>query len=249
MAYSDMAYVYDMLMGEAPYDEWLEFTKTLIKKHETKGNKILDLGSGTGEMSIRLAKEGYQVTGVDYSDDMLSVADEKARLAHAPIQWVQQDLKSLSVQDPADAAVSYFDVMNYITEINDLKLVFEHVAKALKPEGIFLFDVHSIMQVESFYKDSTFTTLNDDAAYIWYCHAGEAIGEMYHDITFFVKDGENDNYRRFSEYHHQRTYSVECYEELLKNAGFQSVYFFGEPTLKSENNIKDAARIFILAKK
>lgn len=247
MAYSDMAYVYDIFMGEAPYDEWLGFTKLLIEKHGINTKTILDLGSGTGEMSIRLAKEGYEITGVDYSSDMLSVADAKARQSKVDIKWLQQDLKMLTVLEKADLAVSYFDVINYITEKAELKLVFENVVKALKPGGAFMFDIHSILQVESFYKDSTFTTLNDHAAYIWYCFAGEERGEMYHDITFFVKNGEM--YRRFSEYHHQRTYSLAYYEKLLKDSGFQNIFFYGEPTVESENDTENSPRIFILAEK
>ena len=79
MMYEQMSYVYDELIGEAPYDDWLQFTIQLFEKHGIKGKHVADVGAGTGEMSLRLAALGYDVTGIDYSNNMLRIAEQKAQ--------------------------------------------------------------------------------------------------------------------------------------------------------------------------
>lgn len=248
MMYQHMSYVYDELIGEAPYDEWLQFTLALFRKHQINGKQVADVGAGTGEMSVRLAKSGYDIVGIDYSEDMLLTAEEKAKKHNIKIQWIQQDLLQLDGLENLDVVVSYLDVMNYIVEESDLKRVFRNIYQVLKEEGIFLFDIHAIDFIMDYYVGETFTNMTENAAYIWSCIPGQYPGEMYHDLTFFVKE-KNELYRKFTEYHHQRTYSTEIYKYLLKEAGFQNIEIYGDASLEMENCIEDVPRIFFLARK
>src|SRR4051812_18158430 len=98
MSYQQFAYLYDELMKDAPYDEWIQFLKDRCVKNNVAGTRLLDLACGTGELSIRLAQDGFQVTGVDLSEDMLAVAQAKAEDAGVRIPFYQQNMADLDGQ-------------------------------------------------------------------------------------------------------------------------------------------------------
>lgn len=245
MAYHQMAYVYDELMQDAPYDDFFDFTIALLREHGTSSGRVADLGCGTGEMTIRLAKAGYRMYGIDYSEDMLAAAAQKAADERTSVQWIHQDLRELDGLQQLDAAVSYFDVMNYITEPKDLENVFARIASALKPGGSFLFDVHSVHHLTEELAGETFAYVTEDLSYIWLSEAGDQEGEVYHDLTFFLRSGEM--YDRFDEYHHQRTLPIADYEKLLFEAGFNKIIWYGGPHPKFEKSDQHADRIFFFA--
>ncbi|AXI09518.1 SAM-dependent methyltransferase [Oceanobacillus zhaokaii] len=247
MAYQQMAYVYDKLMRDAPYDAWIDFTIDAIQKSGKQVKVIADLGCGTGEITIKLAERDYVMTGVDYSSDMLAYAEHKASGRDVSIQWLHQDLKELEGLTNLDAAISFCDVMNYITTEDDIKEVFVRVAKALKAGGLFLFDVHALKHIENNYVNQTFADVTDDTSYIWFCSGGDEPGEMFHELTFFSLEG--DHYARFDEYHHQRTYSVNFYKKLLEAAGFGKINIYADFSLKEHNINEQSERIFFIAEK
>lgn len=245
MAYEEMANVYDELMKDAPYTAFLSFTLDIFNTYGSGIKRVADLGCGTGEMTIRLANEGLVVYGIDYSEEMLTAAQQKAADEHVSIQWLHQDVRGLAGLENLDAAVSYFDVMNYITDPEDVIQVFRHTAEMLKPGGLFLFDVHSVNHVEEELAGETFAYVTEDLSYIWLSEAGELPGEVFHDLTFFVRAG--NTYERFDEYHHQRTHQISFYEQELSNAGFRKVIWYSAPALKAEKADQTAERIFFLA--
>lgn len=95
MSYERFAYVYDYLMQDVPYDGWLEYVNRQAEHYSIQGKKVLDIACGTGELSLRLARDGYDVTGVDLSQDMLTIAQEKASAQNVQIQLFQQDMSRL----------------------------------------------------------------------------------------------------------------------------------------------------------
>ncbi|MFC4558879.1 class I SAM-dependent DNA methyltransferase [Virgibacillus kekensis] len=247
MAYQQMAAVYDHLMNDAPYDNWVHFTEHVIKKSGKNVKSVVDLGCGTGQITTRLARNGYSMTGVDYSSEMLSYAEQRASEEKLPIQWIHQDIRTLQGIRDKDLAVSYCDVINYVTEDSELLATFKNIADTLKPGGLFLFDVHSLYHVRSNFINHTFTETGDDIAYIWECTEGENEGEMYHDLTFFVRDEEH--YIRFDEYHHQRTFSIDFYQRLLNQTGFRVMHVTGDFSLDDESLYENTERVFIVAEK
>lgn len=248
MAYRQMASLYDQFMAHAPYDDWVEFTEEIFRLSETSIKNIADLGCGTGEITIRLAKKNYSLIGVDYASEMLTHAEQKATKEKLPIQWIHQDLRELSGLNQLDAVVSYCDVINYITSEEEVGNVFNKIAASLKEEGLFIFDVHALAHVENRLMNQSFTDVNDDIAYIWNCIEGEESGEMYHDLTFFTLR-EEGLYDRFDEYHHQRTFPVKVYEQLLYAAGFEKPKVYYDFSLKNKKSDETTERIFIVTKK
>lgn len=247
MAYQKMAYLYDQLMAHAPYDGWIQFTEKVFANSGASRKRIADLGCGTGEITTRLVQQGYEVIGVDNSQDMLTYAEHKASMQKLSIQWLHQDLRDLDGLYDLDAAISYCDVLNYITEPEELQETFHHIYKALKPGGLFIFDVHDLNYISENYLNQTFAEVTDEASYIWFCTPGEEPGEMYHDLTFFYM--EDGKYERFDEQHHQRTYAKRFYKEILKNAGFENIEVYADFSPIPNNMDENSARIFFSASK
>lgn len=246
MSYTQMATVYDFLMKDAPYQKWAEFTEAMISEHAVDACSIVDLGCGTGTITRLLARRGYQVTGVDNAESMLTIAQNRAVEEKVDINWVLQDIRELDGFQQVDIAVSFCDVLNYITEPEQVEQVIRQVNKALKVNGLFIFDFHSINHVEENLQGETFAEIYEDISYIWLCDPGDWPGEVFHDLTFFIR--ENGLYRRFDETHHQRTFELDHYAESLKINGFQLEAVHGDFSLQP--GIKeDTERIFIVAKK
>lgn len=247
MVYKSFAHFYDELMAHAPYDRWIELTESLILQKQDKTKTILDLGCGTGEITLGLAKGSRTVTGVDYSAEMLTVAQVKAQESSKDIKWIQQDIKLLNGFTDVDLIVSYCDVLNYITEIEDVESVFSHVYNSLGELGTFVFDVHHQPFVNNHLINKTFADVNDETSYIWFCYEGEEAGSIEHDITFFVR--ENGMYKKITEYHEQRIFSLDEYRIALNNAGFNKIKFRVDFDLENENITDEVDRIFIIAEK
>lgn len=247
MSYGQLALVYDQFMAHAPYDKWAAFTEEMITASGKQAVTMLDLGCGTGEIAIRLAEAGYNVTGVDVSADMLSAAEQKSSAKKLPVEWMKQDIRELQGFFDVDVCISYCDVMNYITTEADLTKIFTHVHACLAEDGFFIFDVHDSDYATNMLMNQTFADVTEQLAYIWDCEEGDVDGEMFHHLTFF--QSEQGSYTRFDEMHHQRVFSRQVYETLLKNAGFRKVTFYSD--FQTENTIIDenSERIFILAEK
>ncbi|WP_243386254.1 class I SAM-dependent DNA methyltransferase [Bacillus kexueae] len=243
--YQHFAYIYDELMKEAPYEEWTKYYLQMVRKFGNGGNRTLDLACGTGEMSVRFAKEGFHVTGVDLSIDMLTVAKEKMeRHGYSDALFVNQDMRNLEGFDSFDYVFICCDSLNYLLEEYDIQEVFKRAYDVLAPGGLIMFDVHSLYKVESLFKGNTFAYNGDDISYIWNCFAGEASNSVVHELTFFVQEG--DVYRRYDEDHEQRTFPIESYKLWLKQAGFSIV---DVSTGLIQTSFEKAERIFFVAKK
>ncbi|HLQ70736.1 MAG TPA: class I SAM-dependent methyltransferase [Bacillota bacterium] len=248
MGYEQMATVYDTFMNNAPYDKWLTLTEMLFKRNQSTIQSVLDIGCGTGQITNRLAESGYHMVGVDSSEEMLSYAETKAHDRNLSVQWIHQDVRYLEGLSSFDAVISYCDVMNYITTKEGLQLAFGNIYSALNNGGIFIFDVHAMGHIQHHLADRTFADVTEDAAYIWFCERGKKPGEVFHDLTFFIQN-DRDTFERYSEGHHQRTYSVATYVQLLKEAGFENCKIYADFDLNGDFNEGEAERIFFLAHK
>ena len=150
-SYRDLARVYDEFMDQTPYDEWLLNILNIFKEYKIdKDAQVLDLGCGTGKMARKLAREGYQVTAVDNSMDMLEIA---ASEEDDHILYVLQDMVSLELPQQVDAAVSICDCMNYILEEEDLKEAFRRVREFLKEDGKYYVVIRAVHGKQQYDKE------------------------------------------------------------------------------------------------
>ncbi|MBS4199739.1 class I SAM-dependent methyltransferase [Bacillus sp. FJAT-49732] len=219
MTYERLAYVYDFLMMEVPYSNWLEYLNNEKKRYSVEGNRILDLACGTGELSVLLAEAEFDVTGVDISDDMLMVAREKAERKGLNIHLYEQDMTQLEGLGTFDIISIFCDSLNYLHTQEDVQKTFSNVYAHLNDNSIFLFDVHSPYKINQFINES-YSLAEDEVSYIWTSFPGEHPLSIEHELTFFVLDEKSGKYDRFDEIHKQRTYTTDQYIKWLTEAGF-----------------------------
>ncbi|WP_458412431.1 class I SAM-dependent DNA methyltransferase [Schinkia sp. CFF1] len=245
MSYQHFALVYDELMMDAPYENWLQFIMENVGKYGNGGKRLLDLGCGTGTLSIPLAELGFHVTGVDLSEEMLAIAAAKSTEAGVDVSYFQQDMSELSGFAPFDVIGVFCDALNYLRSEEDVKATFTTIYNHLEPAGLLLFDVHSTYKIEQLFNDQSYCSNDEDISYIWNCFLGESEYSVEHELTFFVK--EHELYQRYDEYHFQRTFPISTYQQWLEEAGFELIevsadFVDKEPSQNSE-------RIFFTARK
>jgi SAM-dependent methyltransferase len=220
MSYEGFAYVYDFLMKDVPYDKWMQFLGEKKEAYGVKENHVLDLGCGTGELSVRLAKEGYEVTGVDLSEDMLMVAREKAVEESVPLSLFQQDMSELEGLGTFDIITIFCDSLNYLPSPLEVRKTFGKVHTHLKDGGLFLFDIHSLYKINEIFMNQTYADNEDEVSYIWTSYPGDDSHSVDHELTFFVFDNHKGLYERLDEWHTQRTYPISDYTYWLEEKGF-----------------------------
>ncbi|MBH0158530.1 class I SAM-dependent methyltransferase [Fictibacillus sp. 5RED26] len=245
MSYQRFAYLYDELMEDAPYDEWLNFVKTSASKHLESGKRFLDVGCGTGSMTILLAKEGFDVTGVDLSSDMLMVAKEKAEAEKVNLSLFQQDMRELEGLGVYDCVTILCDSLNYILTEEDVKRTFLSAGSHLKTGGLLLFDVHSLHKINEIFIGQTFGSNEENLSYIWQCYQGDLQNSVEHDLSFFIQNG--DHYERYDELHTQRTFSIEDYCNWLKECGFEHLDVTAD--FNENGPTEESERILFVARK
>ncbi|MCR8870431.1 class I SAM-dependent DNA methyltransferase [Peribacillus frigoritolerans] len=247
MTYERFAYVYDELMKDAPYEKWLMILTAKLEQYGIDGRKVLDLACGTGEMTVELAQHGFEVTGVDLSDEMLLVANEKAVKLGLSIPLFQQNMAELEGLGQFDCVTIFCDSLNYLRDEEDIVKTFSRVHEHLKDGGLFMFDIHSLYKMEEIFSDHTFAVNGEEVSYIWDCFPGEEPYSVEHDLSFFVRDDESGLYDRFDELHYQRTYPVEQYKKWLEQAGFTVFEILAD--LEEAPLVTETERILFVASK
>lgn len=234
-AYQDFSYVYDEFMDETPYEEWCDRIDALIKKHgvseakrgakaalDSERNLVVDLGCGTGTLTELMYQKGYDMIGVDNSESMLGIAMEKKQTSENEILYLLQDMRELELYSTVGTIISVCDSVNYILEEEELKQVFSLVNNYLYPGGIFIFDFNTDYKYREVIGDTTIAENREDCSFIWENYYDEETGINQYDVTVFVQE-EEELFRRFTETHYQRGYTVEQVVELLEKAGLRLV--------------------------
>ncbi|MBR0112987.1 MAG: methyltransferase domain-containing protein [Clostridia bacterium] len=223
MAYGKFAGFYDELTLNAGYDERAGYYASILASCGIDGGILLDLGCGTGSMSVRMAKKGYSVIGADISPDMLMLAREKAYEAGADILFLNQDMTELDLYGTINACISVLDCINHLGSPGQVKKAFERVSLFTEPGGVFVFDVNTVYKHRNVLADNTFVYETDDVYCVW---QNSLLPEDTVEITldFFEKHG--DSYMRESETFTERAYPLEDIRALLESSGFEvlSVY-------------------------
>ncbi len=246
MMYNDLASVYDKLMEDMPYIEWADFIEKIFINEKINVKKILDLGSGTGSISSLLSQKGYDVTNLDFSEEMLDKAKEKYKEFGIEGSFVEMDIRDIEFSKEYDCVISTFDTLNYFIEEEELEDIFKRVFISLDNQGIFLFDLNTLHKFEKILGKEIYTYNTEEIVYIWENEYNKNTEILEIDLSFFVKKEENI-YQRFNEYHVQRFYSPEKIKIMLKKAGFSFVNIyqdleFKEPREKGIRNFFAAVK-------
>lgn len=206
-SYSVLAKYYDRLMGDFDYDAYVEFAA------DSLSGEGADLACGSGEITVRLAKRGCVMTGVDVSEEMLNVARDKARREGLNIKWVRQDMQELELAHKADFITCVCDGFNYVAPKSLAKML-DRIKDNLKDGGTLVFDVSSEYKLKNVLGDNLFCEDYDDVTYIWQNTLKRDCVEM--DVDFFEKR-QDGLYRRVEETHRQYIHTQDKIESLLKD--------------------------------
>lgn len=201
MAYEAFAGVYDALNEEADYDALSAFVREKLRAYGVADGIVVDLGCGTGELTLRLARAGYDMIGVDASPEMLSVLREKAEDAPAPgLLLLCQDLAALDLYGTVRAAVSTFDTLNHLRGYGLFCQALRRASLFLEPGGVFLFDMNTPYKHEAVLADHVYEIEADDAYCIWRNRYDRAAGCTHISLEISYPDLEENDRESFDEF-------------------------------------------------
>lgn len=244
-AYTSFARVYDTFMDNIPYEKWGEYLIGLLREYEIEDGLVLDLGCGTGSMTEILAKNGYDMIGVDNADEMLEIAMEKREESGYEILYLLQDMREFELYGTVRAIVSICDSVNYITEPDELIEVFRLVNNYLDPKGVFIFDFNTLYKYKEILGDRTIAENRDECSFIWdnYYYEEEKINE--YELSLFIQE-EEDLYRKYEEIHYQRAYTLEEMKSLIERSGLEFVAAYDAFSKKAPTDHSE--RIYVIAR-
>lgn len=252
-------------MRDVAYDMWAQYVEELCRKHRWRPESVLDVACGTGNTTLPFARRGYRCAGIDASPAMLNIARAKAEAHGLDIEFSRQDMRHL---DPAELAtgpafdlvICLYDSLNYLVDPADLDLALPRFRRALKPNGLFIFDVNSARRLSQMTEASivlegpgwVFIERNDfePSTNIWEIR-----------VTGFVEtDSEGDAvdagiegdsrpalYRRFHEVHRERAYSEDEIRAALERAGLEPLAAYSAFSLEPAD--QETARIYFVARR
>lgn len=229
--YGAIAPYYDAWNAELDYRKWAGAVDRTLRRCYPKGvESVLDLGCGSGRMTVELAGLGYDMIGVDLSPEMLSVARDSAEAAGVGERclWLLQDIRSFELYGTVEAVVSCLDTVNHLISYTDLRRMLSLVHNYLVPDGLFLFDLNSREKFETVYADNVYTYEDENAFCIWQNEYRQrsCLADFY--VTLFEREPDG-RYRRHDELTRERMYPTASILRELRAAGFEPLSVGGAP--------------------
>ena len=246
-SYGRFAGVYDVFMDNVNYREWADYIIETLAQDGIRDGLVLELGCGTGTVTEMLADAGYDMIGIDNSEEMLAEAMEKRAESGHDILYLLQDMREFELYGTVRAVISVCDSVNYITEPEELQEVFRLVNNYLDPKGVFIFDFNTRYKYEEILGDRTIAENREECSFIWdnYYYEDEKINE--YDLSLFIEtDKDSGLYRKYEETHYQRAYTLEEMKKLIRKSGLEFVTAYDA---FSKNAPMDTSeRIYVIAR-
>lgn len=243
-AYHALAVSYDRLTNDVDYEATVAFYKEILKREGLHPRTAVDLACGTGSVTEILARQGLQITGVDMSEEMLTVAMEKVMDLEQPPRFVCQKLQELRLPKGVDLAVCALDSLDYITDPADCAEAIRRVYKALNPGGIFIFDVNTPEKLRAM-DGQVFLDEDDDVYCVWRGEFDEETNICSYGMDLFQRRGEV--WERSFEEHREYAYSQQQLTQYLKAAGFTHIEVYADRKLEAPG--EGEQRIYFKARK
>lgn len=243
-AYHALAFSYDRLTGDVDYEATVEFYMQILQKEGLRPRTAADLACGTGSVTLLLAQKGMQTVGVDMSEEMLTVASQKAQSLTKPPLFVCQRLEKLHLPRAVDLAVCALDSLDYITDPNDCKKAIKRVYKALNPGGCFIFDVNTPEKLRAM-DGQVFLDEDDDVYCVWRGEFDEQTNICSYGMDLFQR--QDRVWTRSFEEHREYAYSQRQLVGFLKEAGFTAIRVYADRRFEAPG--PQEQRIYIKARK
>ena len=243
-AYKNLAASYDRLTNDVDYEATVEFYMQILEREGVKPRTAVDLACGTGSVTEILARKGYDVLGVDMSEEMLTVAAMKLMEQGFMPRFSCQLLQNLRLPRAVDMAVCALDSLDYILNPDDCKEAIRRVWKALNPGGIFIFDVNTPEKLRAM-DGQVFLDEDDDVYCVWRGEFDEETNICSYGMDLFQREGES--WQRSFEEHREYAYSREQLTGFLKDAGFTNIEVYADRLFEEPR--EGEQRIYFKARK
>lgn len=219
MAYNEFAYFYDEFNSEANYEALFCYIQAELQAHGITDGILADLGCGTGDLTLMLTQAGYDVIGIDRSEEMLSVLREKADELGLTgrLLLLRQDLLELDLYGTIRAAVSTFDTYSHIGPLDRFEQAIRKAAYFMEKDGVFIFDLNTPYKHQHILAGQTFDIEAEDALCHWTNHYDPDSGRVDISIEITYEDTEEQFREEFCEY----SYPMDTVQSLLEKYGFR----------------------------
>lgn len=247
MIYDLLAPFYDAINSSLDYKEWADFIEKIFKREcKNRPELVLDLASGTGKMTLELARRGYDMTAIDYSPEMLDVARSEAESEGlSDILWLCQDMREFELYGTVDAIVCCLDSFNHLTSVKDGKKCLSLVHNYLSPDGIFIFDINGKYKFENIYSDKTYAMEEDGAVCIWQNDYQAKRGLCRFIITLFEEQNDG-SYLRYDEEQTEKMYTLRSVKKMLGECGFEFIGAYSDFDFSEADDSSE--RLYIVAR-
>lgn len=248
MIYDLLAPIYDEVNKDVDYSRWADFIESIVRDHAvTRPELVLDLGCGTGRMTIELGRRGYDMTGVDISEQMLDVARKCGIAAGLDdrMLWLCQDMCDFELYGTVDLTVCCLDCLNHLTSPADLDRCLSLVHNYLIPDGLFVFDINGRAKFEQVYGNECYVIEQDHSFCVWQNNydSRSRICDFY--ITLF-NENKSGSYDRFDEVQTERMYTVRAMRSHLERSGFEVIGAYSDFSFTAATD--ESERIYFAAR-
>ena len=227
--YDALAANYDALTGDVEYEKRADFLEKLFRRSRIPVHTVLDLACGTGTMTWILTGRGYEMIGVDGSEEMLAAAMSKSGSVEgiAPV-FLHQSMPRLDLYGTVDGAICCLDSLNYLTDPKDVQRTFDRLRLFIAPGGVLIFDINTVEKLRAL-DGQVFLDETEDSYCVWRPEYRRGICTYYMDLFQLADD---DSWERSLEIHRERAYTVEELTAWLKAAGFGEIRTYGDMKLR-----------------
>lgn len=226
--YNEFAFVYHL----GPYTSYslrmAELLPAVLENFNFQAQSLLDLACGEGSFVINLAKTGKHITGVDASAPMLQIARIQAAGQGVKAEFLQMDMRNLDFIASFDLVTCWFDSLNYLLEINDLEKTFQGVEKALKPGGLFIFDMNTIYGLAVLWQQPAYTIQQDTPELVEIHRTSFDYDQSTATVNITAFIHSDQGWQRMDEVHQERGYPLAQIQSLLSACGFEILGCYGD---------------------
>lgn len=242
--------VYDSLNSDIDYNAWADFCEKCFEEYcGQKVEHICEIACGSGTMSVELEKRGYRLTSSDLSEQMLSVADNKAQNSGCKnVVFTKQNMCSFTTVSKAQAVICLLDSINCLVKGQQVKECFTCANKVLSDGGIFLFDVNSKIKFEKIYSDNAYVLENNGVLCAWQNEYNEKSKICNFYLSFFMEN-KDGLYERYDEFVREKMYTEKLLRRYLDECGFEVMGVFSNFEFEKADENKDERLYFAAVKK
>ena len=245
MSYDNFSRFYDRLTDNVEYEKRADYFCRLLSMCGVNSGILLDLGCGTGSMSVKMAERGFDVIGVDSSIGMLNAAQQKMFESGKNLLLLNQPMQDIDLYGTVDCAICVLDGINHLNNAEEVKQTFKKVSLFMNKGGAFAFDVNTLYKHKNVLADNVFIYEFDDLFCSWQNNYNETDNSVEISLDFFEE--EDGVYYRSSESFSEQAYELSDISVWLEDAGFEVVGIFDDLTI---DNLKpDSQRAVFLTKK